>query len=348
MTGAIAAAIEAWPLAAREAGIFGHSPNTWRVIVTEEGRESAAAEAMLLELRSLIDEPVEHVALHTAQRLVEATVRTPGGVLVLSVQARFSPEDWRAIDLRRALVSCAPARRCSSSPHPTYRPWFRRHQTSGVGLVVKYGIFNSRLNTLMADAQDDQRQRRLHELRAGLQRRLLDSRPSFGGVTVDDVWRSIKRCLLEALGDDCLEATQHEIHQGVPKPTQVDGKFKITGGLVDGNKPFKRLPELARLKRPDGAWLHFTLTLQCDKNKRVEALWAYDFELVFPDGHSPAFVRFDLNEPDHPNAAREVRSHMHPASDDLQLPAPVMTPEELLDVLLRRLKNQRDPEHPRS
>jgi hypothetical protein len=72
-----------WPLAARDAGIFGHSPNSWRVVVTAEGREAAAAEAMLLELRSLIDDPVEHVAVNTAQR------------------SEFAQE-WRTIDLRRS------------------------------------------------------------------------------------------------------------------------------------------------------------------------------------------------------------------------------------------------------
>lgn len=132
----------------------------------------------------------------------------------------------------------------------------------------------------------------------------------------------------------------------MPKPRTRDDTVEISGGLVDGKKPFKRDLKDARLVRSDGAWLHFTLTLRCGKGKKgknkVEELWAYDFELVFPDGEHPAFVRFDLNEPDHENEAREIRSHMHPGNDDLLVPAPVMTPEELLDVLVRRLRNTRD------
>ncbi|MFV8749137.1 hypothetical protein ACNOYE_01155 [Nannocystaceae bacterium ST9] len=72
-----------------------------------------------------------------------------------------------------------------------------------------------------------------------------------------------------------------------------------------------------------------------------------DFELVFPDGHVPTFVRFDLNEPGHENEEREIRSHMHPSNDDLLVPAPVMGPEELLDVLIRRLRAPRGDEKPR-
>lgn len=102
MKGASARSTDAWPLAAREAGIFGHSSNGWRVVIAEEGRESAAAEALLLELRSLIDEPIQHVPVHSAERLVEAIESSPGGALVLSAQARFYAQDWRTIDLRRS------------------------------------------------------------------------------------------------------------------------------------------------------------------------------------------------------------------------------------------------------
>ena len=99
--------------------------------------------------------------------------------------------------------------------------------------------------------------------------------------------------------------------------------------------------------------MHFTLTLECSskgkkKGRKVERLWAYDFELVFPEGHEPAFVRFDLNEPGHPNEDREIRSHMHPGNDDLLVPAPVMGPRELIDVLVRRLRNNRDDGKARS
>lgn len=121
-------------------------------------------------------------------------------------------------------------------------------------------------------------------------------------------------------------------------------EFAITGGIKD----FRRNSASARLIRNDLAWLHFTLTVREHAPGRLEML-GYDFELVFPDGHIPPFVRFDLNLPGHRNEARELRSHVHPGNDNdgLQLPAPVMTPEELLELLLVRLRT-RDPENPRA
>jgi hypothetical protein len=197
----------------------------------------------------------------------------------------------------------------------------------------------------------DEYQKELVELRSNLQDRILGAGPAVEeDLTAQKIVQRIKRTLLKAYDDDFLETPQAKIHEFVPKPIVEGDKVKITGGLVDGKKPFARMPDQARIKRWDGAWLHFTLTLRCSEKgkKLVEELWAYDFELVFPDGHSPAFVRFDLNEPGHENEGREIRSHMHPANDDLLVPAPVMSPEELLDVLIRRLWNNRDEEHPRS
>jgi hypothetical protein len=190
----------------------------------------------------------------------------------------------------------------------------------------------------------------LEELRSKLQERILDAMPDLGEVTGLDVLRRIRRFLLSAYDEELLTNPLNEIYEYVPNITASRDKVMITGGLIDGKKPFARSSDQARIKRSDGAWLHFTLTFRCSakgKKDKIEELWAYDFEIVFPDEHSPSFVRFDLNEPEHENEEREIRSHMHPASDDLLVPAPVMTPEELLDVLVRRLRNSRGPEHPR-
>src|SRR5207249_273661 len=99
-------------------------------------------------------------------------------------------------------------------------------------------------------------------------------------------------------------------------------------------KDFKRERSSARLVRDDDAWIHFTVTVK--QEKRALVLVAYDFEIVFPDGCQPAFFRADLNPPDHPNAAREVRSHVHPGNDEYQWPAPVLTPREVLELFLAR------------
>lgn len=206
----------------------------------------------------------------------------------------------------------------------------------------------------MTEPAGEQREELL-ELRAKLQARVLEAAPVFESkTTAKAIFQAIKKALLEAYDDSVLDTPTSEIfkHIGMGKPDKHH-RVKLWGGLVKGKKPQKRRPEDARLRRFDGAWLHFTLTLQCAdsgkyKGKHVEGLHAYDFELVFPEGHVPPFVRFDLNEPDHPNEERELRSHVHPGNDDLLLPAPFMSPNELIDVLLRRLRNPRNADKPRA
>lgn len=207
----------------------------------------------------------------------------------------------------------------------------------------------------MSEDMSEKRAREIGVMREGLQNRIMGAEISFSGKTVADVWRAIKKALSDSYDDGLLANAPHEIHQFVPEPRKKDGAnpnlFILAGGLVEG-KSFARLPEQARIKRDDDAWLHFTMTFRCAPSgkragKAIEEMWAYDFELVFPEGHEPNFVRFDFNEPGHENEAREIRCHLHPGNDDLLLPAPLMSPEELLDVLVRRLR-ARDPEKPRA
>lgn len=206
----------------------------------------------------------------------------------------------------------------------------------------------------MTEDLSEKRARELAAMREGLQNRIMDAEVSFAGKPVADVWRAIKKALSESYDEGLLANAPHEIHQFVPEPRKDEVNQNLVileGGLVEGKKPFARLPEQARLKRDDDAWLHFTMRFRCATSgkragKAIEEVWAYDFELVFPEGHDPKFVRFDLNEPGHENANREIRCHLHPGNDDLLLPAPLMSPEELLDVLVRRLR-ARDPDKPR-
>lgn len=202
----------------------------------------------------------------------------------------------------------------------------------------------------MSESMDVPDAAMLDKLRKRLQERILSACPPRADVKAEDVWRLIKRWLLEAYQDDVLMNPADEIHRHVPKPVLNGDEVMIYGGLIGSRgdeKDFKRLPSSARLKRSDGAWLHFSLSLKLDKQGHVSDMHAYSFELVFPDGHQPRFVRFDLNEKDHENDNRWIRCHLHPGNDDLMLPAPVMSPEELLDVLLRRLRS-RDASRPRA
>ncbi|MFI5298711.1 MAG: hypothetical protein ACHREM_11490 [Polyangiales bacterium] len=137
-----------------------------------------------------------------------------------------------------------------------------------------------------------------------------------------------------------MTTPQHEIMQkvrlGGPVPTGAPpGAEAIVGGVKD----FRREQPNGGLQRDDGAWFHFTLTLVPSGDEL--SVHAYDFEIVFPEGHAPSFVRFDLNEPDHPNEARALRSHVHPGNDDLLGPAPMMTPHESLELMLEGFRQHR-------
>lgn len=118
-------------------------------------------------------------------------------------------------------------------------------------------------------------------------------------------------------------------------------KFVLTGGIKD----FRRDEANARLIRDDLAWFHFTITIQVASESLVEIL-GYDFELVFPDAHQPPWIRFDYNLPGTDNEARNIRSHIHPGNDEIQLPAPILRPIEIIELYLDHLR-PRDPKHQR-
>ena len=149
---------------------------------------------------------------------------------------------------------------------------------------------------------------------------------------------ALRKQFLDAYDSDLLKTGSEGIHRSIQMERDKEGM--ISGGV----KSFRRNPADARLVRDDGAWIHFTISVR-PKDGTLELL-AYDFEIVFPAGHAPAFLRLDLNPEDHPNAGRELRSHAHPGHDDIQIPAPVMTPEEILELMLRGLR-ARDPDKPR-
>jgi hypothetical protein len=102
--------------------------------------------------------------------------------------------------------------------------------------------------------------------------------------------------------------------------------------IVGGEKNQQRDPGVPHFKRHDGAWFDFSITVR-ERDEQLELL-AYDFELRFPPGSGVPFLRLDLNLPGHDNDARDLRCHLHPGADDLQVPAPLMTPPELLALFL--------------
>ena len=120
------------------------------------------------------------------------------------------------------------------------------------------------------------------------------------------------------------------------------GAFSIFGG----EKNQGRLEILPHFKRNDGAWFDFSITVR--ETEGSLRLLAYDFEIRLAPGMGAPFLRFDLNLPDHRNQARDLRCHLHPGSDDLLVPAPLMSPAELLGLFLDgvRLSTERRPRAP--
>lgn len=122
-------------------------------------------------------------------------------------------------------------------------------------------------------------------------------------------------------------AAEPALAKELPEPLRR-GAFVITGG----KKNQERSVDLAHFKRQDEAWFDFSI-VGCEEAGTVRVL-AYDFEIRFPVGHGAPFFRFDLNLPDHRNQERELRCHLHAGSDDILVPAPPMTPTELLALCI--------------
>lgn len=91
--------------------------------------------------------------------------------------------------------------------------------------------------------------------------------------------------------------------------------------------------------RDDDARFNFVVVARYAKAATPELI-AYHFNLAFPDNRVPAFVRFDCNEAHFAsadrNAARSpLQCHTHPGHPHMTVPSPVLSPMEILDVLLR-------------
>jgi hypothetical protein len=149
------------------------------------------------------------------------------------------------------------------------------------------------------------------------------------------VWRMQSQ--LTGVCDDGLLRTKKAEIQALLKP----GKSRLASGpeyvgIYGGEKDFHRSGKNPRFIRDDGAWFVFTITVR-HRAKEPLLLIAYDFEICFPEP-MPRFVRLDLNQPEHPNEEPGLRCHVHPGHDDLRLPAPLMTPIEVLDLFTRGLR----------
>lgn len=163
-------------------------------------------------------------------------------------------------------------------------------------------------------------------------------------ATARELFRELRKVLVQASNDGLVCTPPHEIMKQVRcfQPEDALRASLSSAGLaanayciVGGEKNQGRDPALPHFERHDGAWFDFTLTVR-EASGKLEIL-AYDFEIRLPHGHGAPFLRFDLNLPDHTNQARDLRCHLHPGSDDILLPAPLMTPLELLNLFVHEV-----------
>ncbi|MCC6877748.1 MAG: hypothetical protein IT378_25790 [Sandaracinaceae bacterium] len=163
-----------------------------------------------------------------------------------------------------------------------------------------------------------------------LAERIQRTAPIIDGRKPDDYLMRVRGRLNRACDDGVLAIGPHDIskHVRITESKLESDAFDLTGG----RRNFDRKDALADLRMSDGGWIFFAVILR-PVNEGLEVL-AYNVERVFAKG-SPSWIRFDYNEPEHRNDQRGLRSHMHPANDDLILPAPIFDLEELLDLFLR-------------
>lgn len=172
------------------------------------------------------------------------------------------------------------------------------------------------------------------------------SRPLELPARAKELGRQLRNTLRSASDGQLLRTSPSEIFKLIevlPEPPpgiveQLRERELHTGAycIVGGDKNFKRDRNLRHFARNDDAWFDFTVTVR-EGSEQLELL-AYDFEIRFPHGSGTPFLRFDLNLPSHRNEDRELRSHMHPGSDDVIVPAPMMTPVELIELFVHALR----------
>jgi hypothetical protein len=103
-------------------------------------------------------------------------------------------------------------------------------------------------------------------------------------------------------------------------------------------------PSEGHFKFDTGARLSFGITIRRERKK--SRLHSYRFHYVFPEGHSPSFIRFDLNPSGDRAPLEESRCHLHPGLDATRIPSRVLGPLEVLDRVFYVLDKCKCPSHP--
>jgi hypothetical protein len=177
------------------------------------------------------------------------------------------------------------------------------------------------------------------------------SRPLDLPGSARDLRRKLRALLLAAHSTGELASPPRDVHASVTiigePPPSLGDKLKALNMhqgacCIEGGDPSRpRDPAGSHLRRSDGAWFDFSITVR-ERGSQLEML-TYRFEIRFPPGMGAPFMRFDHNLPEAipGKPANEPRSHLHPGHDDLRVPTPQMSPEEVMRILLYELRPDR-------
>jgi hypothetical protein len=116
-------------------------------------------------------------------------------------------------------------------------------------------------------------------------------------------------------------------------------------GFISLGPEFDQGPTESHYKLKSKTRLSFGITLR-EANGRCKLI-SYRFHLHLGTARGPSFLRFELNRDGHQNPLFEPRSHVHPGSDDIRLPFPVLKPVELLDRIFYVIENPAFPNRAR-
>jgi len=94
---------------------------------------------------------------------------------------------------------------------------------------------------------------------------------------------------------------------------------------------FDKGPTPAHFHFDSGARLSFALTLR--EQGHASELVASRFHYQLPEGSSPEYFRFDLNETLHEDPLFEPCCHLHPGLEDVRIPVSLHDPIEILDQI---------------
>lgn len=152
--------------------------------------------------------------------------------------------------------------------------------------------------------------------------------------SVRELHRELRDALRRWSDDGLIENGPEDAFRLIKRSSDGDGAV----ALEVGSPNFHQDPTLPHFRRDDGAWFDFRLVVRERRGRPLE-LVAYGFEVRFPVHFGgPAWVRFDLNPPGHHNDDRGLRCHVHPFTNDWSVPAPVLTPLELLHLVVVGLR----------